>query len=260
MARKADKLRPYRVDYFDIPEMKGDRALVRSTIVRNVTAQGARDQVLYGIEAPPVLASGRVIIRAYRYYKNAPAKETFKAVEDLFTVNKAVEVMEVVEKFRAVLVAPVAAPVPVCPYGYTKEDEDNGRMTAHNCAVHTNNSPCGTAEIHDNNYTDPDKPSGILDLPTRPIDLDAAAPVIHPAPTAVEIPNYTFPDHAVIPTQPAVFDYPTDLMPGTPDFRNPPPANEPFPGPMPLWLKLALFCGVAATTVILVLAILHGGH
>src|SRR5271166_2696872 len=156
MARKADKLRPYRVDYFDILEMKKDRALVRSVVVRAVTAQEARDRVLHGIgeDAPPTPGVlGRIIIRSHRYYKNAPTKEVLKPVEDLFTVNKAVEVMEVVEKFRKTL---------LCPYGYTKEDEAKGAMTAHTCAIHTNTNPyqepqppCGTAVVASrNNYED----------------------------------------------------------------------------------------------------------
>lgn len=235
MARKVEKLRPYRVDYFDILEMKKDRALVRSAVVRAVTAQAARDQVLHGIgeDAPPTPGVlGRIIIRSYRYYKNVSAKETFKPVEDLFTVNKAIEVMEVVEKFRAVLVTP--APTPV---------------------------PCGTSEIAGaNDYVDPDKPAGILE-PARQIDLDAAAPIIHPAPTAVEIPNYTFPDYPVVPTQPAVFDdhVLTSTGEGSPTW-NPPPANVPFPGPTPLWLKLIAFGSIAFIVVSIVLVILHSTH
>src|SRR5271157_5022207 len=168
MARKADKLRPYRVDYFDILEMKKDRALVRSAVVRSVTAQAARDQVLHGIgeDAPPTPGVlGRIIVRSYRYYKNAPTKETFKPVEDLFTVNKAIEIMEVVEKFRKTLLIDeqfkaaagkmpadplanfpmrgipemgniatsgmVKDPSVLCPFGYTKEDEEKGTMTLH---------------------------------------------------------------------------------------------------------------------------------
>lgn len=247
MARKEDKLRPYRVDYFDIPEMKADRALVRSTVVRAVTAQAARDQVQYGIEAPPVLASGRIIIRSYRYYKNVPAKkEVFKPVEDLFTTNKAIDVMEVVEKFRlSCLAVPLVAVNP--PDLNTKSSvEDNIART------------CGTPEIASkDNYADPDV------LP-RPINIDEAAPILT-APTAVTEADYqrlTFPDKPVIPTQPAVFDGNTETGYYTyesPDY-NPPPANEPFPGPAPLWLKLALFGGVAVMTIIIVLAIIHCGH
>lgn len=99
---KLPKLRPYRVDYFDIEEMKdNDLALVRSVVVRAVTAGDA----IYEITARPELNTTNypslVVIRAYRYYKNlVHKKDVYKAVEDLFTANKAVEVMETVEAYR----------------------------------------------------------------------------------------------------------------------------------------------------------------
>ncbi len=108
--RKEDKLRPYRVDYFDIEEMKeNDLALVRSLVVRAVTADEAVYEVLCEHEFStdyPGLSShpypSLVIIRSYRYYKNlVHKKDVYKPVEDLFTANKAVEVMEQVEAYRA---------------------------------------------------------------------------------------------------------------------------------------------------------------
>jgi hypothetical protein len=71
--------------------------------------------------------------------------------------------------------------------------------------------------------------------------------------------DYKFPDYPVVPKQPAVFD--GDLMPGTPDFRNIVPANEPFPGPTPLWLKLVAFGSIAFIVVsIVLLVVLHSTH
>src|SRR5271170_1995292 len=90
--RKEDKLRPYRVDYFDISEMKeNDLALVKSVVVRAVTAAEA-------IYHDDVAQQGRIIIRCYRYYKTLGAhkKDVFKAVEDLFTANKAIKIMAAV--------------------------------------------------------------------------------------------------------------------------------------------------------------------
>lgn len=262
MARKENKLRPYRVDYFNIPEMKKDRALVHSTVVRAVTAQQAQNMILWDdptASGNGMFIEGRIVIRAYRFYKKAPAaKEVFKPVEDLFTVNKAVEVMEVVEKYRALLATPPApvpapAPEPVCPYGYTAHDAEIGAMTAHNCAIHTNTNQ---------------EPVDVIQMPELKIDLDTAAPIIHPAPTAVEIPNYTFPDHPVVPTQPAVFDdHRNDYMWAaakdavlTPTGEIDPPANVPFPGPTPLWLKLVAFGSIAFIVVSIVLVILHSTH
>jgi hypothetical protein len=304
LARKENKLRPYRVDYFDIPEMQKDRALVKSVVIRAVTAQQAKNGVLWDdptLSGNGAFTEGRIIIRAYRFYKNTPAsKEVLKPVEDLFTVNKAIEVMEVVEKYRRLIIdeqfkaaagnfpadpladvkvidpgpnawsggLKIPIPQPTCPYGYTKEDEAAGTMTAHVCAIHekrdaypplpttdpaavestlkvaaevaacdhgnATNAPvetcnhgepsCGTPEIAAaNDYADPD--------------------VIYPAPTAVEVPDYVL----------------STTDPG-PQWKDVPPANEPFPGPMSLWAKLALFGVVGFFAVIIVIAILTCGH
>ena len=98
MARKQDKLRPYRVDYFNIDEMKdNDMALVRSTSVRAVTSAEAATKVLDDNSALPI-----VLIRSYRFYKKITNNGTsYKAVEDLFNEKNALIVMEEVEKYRA---------------------------------------------------------------------------------------------------------------------------------------------------------------
>ena len=96
VARKEDKLRPYRVDYFKIDDMKEpDLAFVRSVIVRAVTSEIAIELVLHNAPADVI------IIRAYRFYKKlVHKKDVYKFVEDLFPLNKAIEVMEVVEAYR----------------------------------------------------------------------------------------------------------------------------------------------------------------
>jgi hypothetical protein len=98
MARKQDKLRPYRVDYFNIDEMKdNDMALVRSVTVRAVTSAEAATKVLDDNAALPI-----VLIRSYRYYKQIThKKDVFKPVEDLFSEKNALIVMGEVEKYRA---------------------------------------------------------------------------------------------------------------------------------------------------------------
>jgi hypothetical protein len=96
MARKQDKVRPYRVDWFDINEMiDNDKALVRSIITRAVTAEQARHDISGD-------TSAIVTIRAYRFYKKLlrHRKDVYKAVEDLFTAKDAVKVMEQVEEYR----------------------------------------------------------------------------------------------------------------------------------------------------------------
>src|SRR5271157_1057290 len=106
MARKEDKLRPYRVDYFDIAEMKdNDLCLVKSVIVRAVTAAEA-------IYHDSIAQEGRIIIRSARFYKTLThKKDIYKAVEDLFSANKAITIMEAVEAYRAKKVAPTTTPV-----------------------------------------------------------------------------------------------------------------------------------------------------
>lgn len=136
MPRKEDKLRPYRVDYFDINEMQlPDKALVQSVIVRAVTSEEAAKQA---IEVPA--ARGRVLIRSYRFYKKLGARkqDVYKPIEDLFTANKAVTVMATVEAYRSKTKDDVNArrsaelEAAQCPFGYPSGP--NG--TAHNCAIH----------------------------------------------------------------------------------------------------------------------------
>jgi hypothetical protein len=224
MARKEEKQRPYRVDYFDIAEMKIDKVLVRSQVIRAVTAKDAADQVLYEGKTS-MLATGRIIIRSTRFYKKLVQKETYKAVEDMFTTNKAIQVMEVVEKWRALqstpapapVVDPVPVPAPICPYGYAKDDAN---ITAHNCAIHTNTNK---------------EPVDVIQLPQRDVDLDTAAPIIYPAPTAVEESAYQeMIAHAEQATKPL-----------------PNPSDKSF------WFKLFAFGTMTVLAIIIVLAVLH---
>jgi hypothetical protein len=107
--RKENKLRPYRVDYFDIDEMKdNDLCLVKSVIVRAVTSAEA-------IYHDTVAQDGRIILRASRFYKKlVHKKDIYKAVEELFSANKAVKIMDTVEAYRAKKTAP-PAPVVTIP-------------------------------------------------------------------------------------------------------------------------------------------------
>lgn len=302
MARKEEKLRPYRVDYFDIDEMKDyDRALIRSQVVRAVTSTVAANSLTN--------EPGRIIIRAYRYYKKLGQSKrlVFKAVEDLFTSNKAVKVMEQVESYRkrkeidaqfATYSDPLPAPAP----------DDNGHQTRFsdsslydevciNCgatdASGKLDNPCPSAP-----KSGPDSPAtkqvmtdytgmfshdahektmetfvpsspvpetvrglGFPDAPVVPtkdavfdhtIDLDAAAPVLHPAPSGDEI-AIALEGTAEIVRQRAI----NDPMPGTPIF--PPPDRIVGGEPLPLYMKLLIYGTFSALAIIIVLAILHGG-
>src|SRR5208282_5378686 len=100
--RKENKLRPYRVDYFDVAEMiDNDKALVRSKVVRAVTAVQAQNMIM--AEEVWGHAVGRFIVKSYRFYKKLseqPKKKVYKAIEDLYTSNKAVKIMELIEGIR----------------------------------------------------------------------------------------------------------------------------------------------------------------
>jgi len=110
--RKEQKLRPYRVDYFDVAEMKKDRALVRSKVVRAVTADEAKLTVMGALDADgfvriPIQVPDRYIIRAYRFYKTLsaePVKKTYLPLDKLFSANRAVEVMTQIEEAKKPIV------------------------------------------------------------------------------------------------------------------------------------------------------------
>jgi hypothetical protein len=105
VARKEEKPRPYRVDYFDVAEMKKDRALVRSTVVRAVTADVAKLTVMEalgpdGFVRIPIQIPDRYIIRAYRFYKKLsaePVKKTYLPLDKLFPAKRAAEIMTQIE-------------------------------------------------------------------------------------------------------------------------------------------------------------------
>ncbi len=125
--RKENKLRPYRIDYFLWFEMQKDKALVRSAVVRAVTADEARETFLNGftyytadrieindsIQAYPAIAEDEhrlTILRAYRFYKKLtaqPVKKTYINIDKLLTPKKTLALMESFEQHPEFLVAPI---------------------------------------------------------------------------------------------------------------------------------------------------------
>lgn len=94
--RKVDKIRPYRVDWFDIEVMQDDKALLRSNIVRAVTAANAT-QLVQEIAAD----NNIVVIRAYRYYKKLPNKSPmYVALGKLFSGIRLIEVGNRIDAYR----------------------------------------------------------------------------------------------------------------------------------------------------------------
>jgi hypothetical protein len=294
---KPRKLRPYRVDYFDVSEMRLDRVLVRSVVVRAVTANAASDQVRYGLgdDAPasPTLG-GRVIIRSYRFYKKlVHRKDVYKAVEDLFTADRAVEVMEGVEAYRLTPGFPFLsnkqedyiagsadypcdhgnatnAPVSVCTHGdttATPEPPTTGPespatkavvadlqgMLGHDAHEQAMDTFQPTSVPEGKRFPDLGNAAPVIDL--SGIDLDAAAPVIYSMPD----PSL---DYDYVPVQWPEPDYVSKgkLAPPSTKLPEPAPSKLMYPGsdkPLPVWVKVLMFGGVAALVAILVLAILY---
>jgi hypothetical protein len=95
--RKEDKQRPYRVDYFLHNEMLKDKALVRSMVIRAVTAGQATDDLASIL---PLSAGELTIIRAYRFYKKLsaePVRKTYIAIDKLLSAKEAIAVMTAIE-------------------------------------------------------------------------------------------------------------------------------------------------------------------
>ena len=106
--RKVNKLRPYRVDYFLHDEMLLDKALVRSVVVRAVTADGAKSKVGCSSVNTGLPGDNFTVIRAYRFYKKLtaePIRKTYIAIDKLLPVKRAIEVMTEIEnrKFPIVI-------------------------------------------------------------------------------------------------------------------------------------------------------------
>jgi hypothetical protein len=306
--RKEDKLRPYRVDYFDIDQMiDNDRALIRSQVVRAVTSAEAQAAVqnVSGDSGFTVVNPAVIVIRSYRYYKKLgqPKRNVYKAIEDLFTSNKAVKIMDEVEAYRKrkeidaqFMAAHTLAPVDVTMgnNGHQTRFSDSSLYdeVCINCGGTDGRDggldrPCPNAPT-----TGPDSPATkavVADLagmtahdeheqvmetfipnPNQPdiskFDLDAAAPILNPAPdSGDEIaaalvdkttlpPNH--PDH-VCTDKCYDFALINDPLPGVPVFDRTPEVRDVFD--RLLLTKLALFGGVVLIAIILVLAILHGG-
>jgi hypothetical protein len=213
MPRKENKLRPYRVDYFDLNEMNAaDQALVQSTIVRAVTAFEAADLARTD---NGVWNEGRTVIRAHRYYKPLKYTPTFKNLEDLFPpkwvpkvkasiedMRKLFESRRIDKQFAAMATdddyrklmqelnpafdfgapAPkVIDPGPNCWSGGLKIPFVPATGQGPD---YVDKSVCGTAEIASrNNYADPD----------HHVDLDEVAPIVNPAPPSDCKCSFAFP-------------------------------------------------------------------
>jgi len=101
--RKQDKQRPYRIDYFIHDEMLKDRALVRSIVIRDVTADDAEQKLAQHLGFDRTFT----VIRSYRFYKKLtaePKKKVYKAVDELLSAKKAIEVMTEIENRKAPIV------------------------------------------------------------------------------------------------------------------------------------------------------------
>lgn len=221
MARKHDKMRPYRIDYLEISEIESEQVYVRSTVVRAVTAADAkRDHILYHNRAVESLGvPGRIPIRVYRFYedmsRNGIISKRPTSILKLFSSTKWPEVSSQIVQSLDNAEKSVA-----CPFGYTKDNPG----TAHDCLMHSAadyapttgpNSPATQAVIADlqgmvdhdsheqlmDNFVPDSVPAGHQlpdpkNEPFREINLDEAAPVLQSIPM----------DASTDPANDAVFD------------------------------------------------------
>jgi hypothetical protein len=103
-SRKENKLRPYRVDYFLHQEMLKDKCLVRSKIVRAVTAKEASDDLASIL---PISDGELTIIKSARFYKTLsaePKKKTYIPIDKLLSAKAAIEVMTEIENRKVPIV------------------------------------------------------------------------------------------------------------------------------------------------------------
>lgn len=262
--RKEDKLRPYRIDYFDIEEMKdNDLALVRSTVIRAVTAEEAEYKLL---ESPEFWKKGDypslVGIRAYRYYKKLGAhkKDVYKAVEDLFSANKALKVMAHIENYRSKVAQSAMIPpqnvkevelpaaqridaTPTLQKGVS--EPGTGPDSAATKAVVADMQGMIDHDRHEQ-LMDTFVPASVPEGKTFPDPKNV--PVTAPVPAATPEPLIE-PDEAVGPAARPDFVPPAGFGP---DF-----VSKGAEKPMPLWLKVGLFASALGFVTLVVLAILH---
>src|ERR1700677_4434893 len=89
--RQTDKLRPYRIDYFEHAEMQGAKILIHSVVVRSTTSDEARKSVSD--------AGGRTIIRAFRFYdKLGRDRKQYISLKKLFSKKRVAEIMKDIER------------------------------------------------------------------------------------------------------------------------------------------------------------------
>lgn len=182
-----------------------DKALVRSVVVRAVTAKHAENLVT---SAPDNKDKWVFIIRAARFYKKLVHRnDVYKAVEDLFTANKAVSIMNWIENYRtphnafwhspelvkeqAVKFMREATVVKSCPKCGLGIDSDGDG----NCVI------CSSLAYQVANLATsvPETPA-IVQPEISKIDLDAAAPLLQPAPNS-PVEEITFPSVILSPEE-----------------------------------------------------------
>lgn len=259
--RQVDKLRPYRVDYFDIEEMiDNDKALVRSTVVRAVTSAQAQNSILYNdplSDGYGTFVEGRVIIRSHRFYKKLVHKrDVYKAVEDLFTTNKAIKVMEGVEAYRkAKIDAQFAGIKDDAQFKALAEEMAGWKTIADSPMAKTIGVPPMTP------FVIPDKPATGPDSPaTQAVLADLQGMTAHD--THEQVMDTFVPD----PGQKDIskFEHGDDIAAAltavaVPDHK-PDYVQLEGGGSLPTLVKVLMFVGAATLTVMIALAILHCGH
>jgi hypothetical protein len=297
----AKKLRPFRVDYFDVAEMiDGDMALVRSKVVRAATIADAKKQVLNLESADgrkdwlPIW--GRYVVDCYRFYKKLseqPKRKVYKSVESLFGEKKALRLMDEIEQFRAnppIIITPDMLSGPNSPATQAALTDLAG-MTAHDAHEQAMDtfviSGTETDRLPENLVSKLDALDHAVDsgddiasaiLSNEPLPAPTAVEV-HAAPTGLGLPPYEWcakhPGHYKfnctackieaaggienLRYQEAGYDPEMDAdythAVLTSDVKSAAEWKDTLP--LPTWAKLAMFGGITALVIVIILAILR---
>jgi hypothetical protein len=303
---KKGKLRPFRVDYFDVHEMTdGDLALVRSVVVRTVTKKEAKASVIADGFDTSRDDRARFIINCERFYKKLsaqPKKKVYRSVEQLFGEKKALKVMDQIEQCKPVIVITpemLKPPVVIDPGPNAWSGGLKIPLPAPTSGPDSPDTQKAVADL--TGFISGDKHEQVMDtfVASTPIpeghrfpnpdtfDLDAAAPIVNPAPehgdeiaaalTAVEVnTNFGLPPYEWCPKHPrhyklnctackleaedAAYVAGSSRAEPTTDWvlaNNAEPLRFKDSLPLPTWAKLAMFGGITALVLVIILAILH---
>jgi hypothetical protein len=202
--------------------MLKDKALVRSKVIRAVTAGQATDDLASIL---PLSAGELTVIRAYRFYKKLsaePVRKTYIAIDKLLSAKEAIAVMTAIENRHVPIVIrpedlgikPQAAAEPtVDPTTLPQDHPDHVCTDKCYDIVPLNDAKAIEAVRNlladpnpDRNYKYGDPQPATVFVPEWGPDADTSNVAAgQPSP-------YTFPNKALVPTKDAVFDNGSEVV------------------------------------------------